>query len=126
MNTILKTAIGLLLGAVLIGLFRYGMAVWFMNAAKDVIFKRTDNSVSNKNEDTLKNVLPNKLVFPETIKEITSKYIESIEKQRYLRENQDLLDMPPREHENKWNKVFNKKQTCWYHKKSMKKICEPS
>lgn len=41
----------------------------------------------------------------------------------YLNENKDIMDMPPWEHENKWNSIRNKKETCYFHKISQKKIC---
>ncbi len=60
------------------------------------------------------------------IYDMGDKFQENIRRQKYLNENPDIMDMPPWEHENKWHKIFNNKQTCWYHKKSMKKVCEPS
>ena len=50
--------------------------------------------------------------------------MKAMEETRYLQENPDIRDMPPREHENKWNKISKGNLTCWYHKKSMKKVCE--
>jgi len=45
---------------------------------------------------------------------------------RILNENPDLMDMPPWEHENKWNKIKKGNLECWFHRKSLKKICRNS
>lgn len=42
---------------------------------------------------------------------------------KYINENPDLLDMPPWDHENKWNKISKPGKECWFHKKSLKKVC---
>jgi len=111
------------------------IAIGIIEATKKSTINKSENKmlISNKPQTNRPNYSKNAPFFIQPpmnaaeniIYDMGDKFQENIRRQKYLNENPDIMDMPPGEHQNKWHKIFNEKQTCWYHKKSMKKICEP-
>ncbi len=70
--------------------------------------------------------LAQKILFEATtkpIEEMGERMQKNMIETKYINENPDLLDMPPWNHENKWNRISKPGRECWFHKKSLKKIC---
>jgi len=94
MNKFFSVVFKIVLTIAMVSLSRY----LFVEKRTDVITKRGEKIIDKSQESQLRN--------------------------KFLRDNQDILDMPPWEHENKWHRISNSKLTCWYHKQSKKKICQ--
>jgi len=101
MGSIIKTALGLVLGAVLVGLFRWALAVGWLDTVMDFVFNQKLSAISD-----------------------VRKTLKSVRQEQFLNEQSDVMDMPPWEHEDEWNKISNKYQSCWFHKRTLKKVCK--
>ena len=123
--------VGLSIGAVLIG----------FNSTLFGIDKRTaiepppiTKPVNQPSIQTANPIIkpPNQIDMPHVqydknvIYDMGMKFQENMRRQEHLRKNPDIMDMPPWENEHRWNRINNKKMTCWYHKITKRKICNPN
>jgi hypothetical protein len=117
MGTIIKIVIAIILAVILLKALELAALAGFIN----VIGEGLKNSLTQQPIPVIK---PTVHKAQDIILNPKNNIQASIREQQYLNENPDIMDMPPWEHENKWNRIYNHEQICWYHKKSMKKFCK--